>query len=408
MEWTSLHKLLVAGDVDLVARKPTSLWSNRLVLPGIDAIDHAKFDSEEKIEASPETVSLRGRRLERAVLIDSNLRKADLTAARLQGAVLVRADLREAELSCASPIEGPTRPAQDCAQLQGADLQWAKLQGANLRDAQLQGANLIGAELQGANLLGAELQGADLRGARLMDANLGYALLQGANLRSARLMGADFGGARLQGANLRDALLQGANLLGAELQGARLQTAQLQGADLRGAQLQGANLIGAQLQGADLGKAGLWLASFPADLVTQSPVPLGVADLYMSPLTTKDKANLAGTLQADITDGELLKELLDRLNPIPRYDPPKWTDEANWSRYVSQTKEPSPDELVQFLVGIACEEPGGHIANGIADRAFRSQHNGHYAKPLAMLPFSPSSTPAWPNAPLATQASCRW
>ena len=86
MEWTSLHDLLVAGDVDLVARKPTSLWSNRLVLPGIDVIDHAKFDSEEKIEASRETLSLRGRHLEGAVLIGSNLRKADLTAARLQGA----------------------------------------------------------------------------------------------------------------------------------------------------------------------------------------------------------------------------------------------------------------------------------------------------------------------------------
>src|SRR5262249_33743672 len=51
MEWSSPHDLLVAGDVDLVARRPTSLGSNRLVLPGIDVIDHAKFDSEEKIEA---------------------------------------------------------------------------------------------------------------------------------------------------------------------------------------------------------------------------------------------------------------------------------------------------------------------------------------------------------------------
>ena len=33
MEWTSLHDLLVAGNVDLVARKPTSLWSNRTPKP---------------------------------------------------------------------------------------------------------------------------------------------------------------------------------------------------------------------------------------------------------------------------------------------------------------------------------------------------------------------------------------
>ena len=83
----SLHDLLVAGDVDLIARKPTSLWSNRLVLPGIDVTDHATFDNGEKSEASRETLSLRGRLLEGAVLIDSNLRKVDLTAARLRGPI---------------------------------------------------------------------------------------------------------------------------------------------------------------------------------------------------------------------------------------------------------------------------------------------------------------------------------
>jgi len=109
MEWTSLHDLLVAGDVDLVARKPRSLWSNRLVLPGIDVIDHAKFDSEEKIEALRETFSLRGRRLEGAVLIGSGLRKVDFTGARLQGAELEDADLREASIGCAEVSEGEER-----------------------------------------------------------------------------------------------------------------------------------------------------------------------------------------------------------------------------------------------------------------------------------------------------------
>ena len=84
----SLHELLVAGDVDFAARKPKSLWSNRLVLPGFDAIDHAKFDSEAKIEGVSETVSLRARRLEGAVLINATLRKADFTAAHLQSAQL--------------------------------------------------------------------------------------------------------------------------------------------------------------------------------------------------------------------------------------------------------------------------------------------------------------------------------
>jgi len=44
----SLYEILVAGEVDFAARKPKSLWSNRLVLPGFDAIDHAKFDSEDR------------------------------------------------------------------------------------------------------------------------------------------------------------------------------------------------------------------------------------------------------------------------------------------------------------------------------------------------------------------------
>ena len=113
MEWTSLHDLLVAGNVDLVARKPTSLWSNRLVLPGIDVIDHAKFDSEEKLESLRETVSLRGRDLEGAVLIGSDLRKADFTAAQLEGADLSYADLRGAKFVCDNELN----VVRKCAQL---------------------------------------------------------------------------------------------------------------------------------------------------------------------------------------------------------------------------------------------------------------------------------------------------
>ena len=424
MEWTSLHDLLVGGDVDLVARKPRSLWSNRLVLPGIDVIDRAKFDSEEKIKALPETLSLRGRRLEGAILIDSVLRKADLTAAQLQGAVLLAADLRDAKFICDRPT---TKYASKdaCAQLQranliraqlqGADLSGANLQRANLRNAQLQGANLRSAHLQGANMEGAKLQGADLRsaevkrnweGAQLQGANLESADLQGENLSSAKLKGANLQHAELQGAVLEAAELEGANLTGANLQGAhlfeaRLQRAnlleaKLQGADLKSAQLQRANMEGAKLQGADLESAKLeganliwaevWLAKFPADLATQSGVPLGVADLEMSPLTSEEKTDLADGLQADITDGELLKELLDRLNPILQDDPEKWEDEGKWSRYIGQAKESSPDEIVQFLADMACGDPKGHITIVIAERATDFSQDAakrQYAKPLA-------------------------
>jgi uncharacterized protein YjbI with pentapeptide repeats len=374
VEWTSLHDLLVAGDVDLIARKPTSLWSNRLVLPGIDVIDHAKFDSEEKIEALRETLSLRGRRLEGAVLIGSGLRKADFTAARLQGADLEDADLRDAKFKCAGKMKGK----QDCPQLQGARLSFANLQGVVLRDVRLQGADLKNAQLQGADLERAQLQGADLV----------FARLQGADLVSAQLQGADLMLAQLQGADLKLAQLQGVVLKDAQLQGADFRYAQLQGADLRHAQLQGADLRDAQLQGADLTGANVWLVNFPDNLANQSPAPLGVADLSLLPLTADGKAELRNEFQARIANGKLLEGLIDFLNPILREEPPKWGDEDKWSRYVSQAKEKEspPDELVQFLAGMACADSEGHIANNMALRIeIYGQDEGkrHYAKPLA-------------------------
>jgi uncharacterized protein YjbI with pentapeptide repeats len=191
----SSHELLVAGDVDFAARKPKSLWSNRLVLPGFDAIDHANFDSEAKIEALSETVSLRARHLEGAVLIGAKLRKADFTAAQLQGAQLQVSDLRGAKFGCGT-LEGPVllgRPVhlvsgalvlqlQQCAHLQGASLDFASLQGASLDHAQLHGAGLFYVQLQGASLDRAQLQGASLDHAQLAGASLKEAQLQGASL----------------------------------------------------------------------------------------------------------------------------------------------------------------------------------------------------------------------------------
>jgi hypothetical protein len=81
--WRSPHELLVAGKVDYVTQRPVSLWSNRLVLPNLEIGDRLKFDAEGKITLSPETVSLRGRNLEGAVLAFAHLRKADFTAAQL-------------------------------------------------------------------------------------------------------------------------------------------------------------------------------------------------------------------------------------------------------------------------------------------------------------------------------------
>jgi uncharacterized protein YjbI with pentapeptide repeats len=237
--WATLHELLVAGEVDFAAQKPKSLWSNRLVLPGFDAIDHAKFDTEAKIGVASQTVSLRSRHLEGAVLIGAVLRKVDFAGAHLARADLTTADLRDANFACAGSAETASRSLEVmigdivCTQLQGAELQGAQLQGADLRGAQLQGVDLRYAQLQGVDLSDARLQGVDLSDARLQGVDLSRAQLQGANL----------GDADLRGVDLAIAGLQGANLGGAQLQGARLLYTQLQGADLNGAKLGGASLI---------------------------------------------------------------------------------------------------------------------------------------------------------------------
>ena len=79
----SLHELLVGGEVDDVAQRQKSRWSNRLVLPGIDLREHAKFDTKEKIDSRPTTLWLRKRQLENAILANAYLPKADFTGAEL-------------------------------------------------------------------------------------------------------------------------------------------------------------------------------------------------------------------------------------------------------------------------------------------------------------------------------------
>jgi len=213
--WASLHELLVGGTVDFGTRKPKSLWSNRLVLPGFDAIDHAKFDSEAKIEAAAETISLRARNLDGAVLIGAKLMKGDFTGAPLRGAKLYDSDLRGAKFDCADIIDSPAEKPQQCANLGGALLLGARLEGASLYGAELAGAELGYVKLQGASLAYAKLQGA----------SLGFTDLHCASLDGADLRGASLVAAQLQGASLDHADLDGASLLLADFEGASLQWA---------------------------------------------------------------------------------------------------------------------------------------------------------------------------------------
>ena len=221
----------------------------------------------------------------KVVLRERNFRFALLSRSDLHRADLAWADLRAAQM-------------------------WKTLARGKLKDGQLQGAFLKEAQLQGAQLNSAQLQGADLSKAQLQGAELSYANLQGADLRGAKLQGADLSGANLQGA------------------------------DLEGAELQGVKLDGVQLQGANLASAEIWLVDFPRDLAYQSPAPLGLADLKMSPLTPEAKAQLKQDLNANITDPAVLAVVTSRLDEILRDAPPNWDDASSWNDYVGKSKEP--------------------------------------------------------------------
>jgi uncharacterized protein YjbI with pentapeptide repeats len=285
------HEALVAGDIDFVARKPTSLWSNRLVLPNL--------------EQPAATFSARGRQLEGAVLLSASLRGIDFTAARLAGAVLNDADLREAKFTCAETqakvgldAEAPKpdgqkaeKPEQHCAQLQHASLQNAQLErakfdgasmrGISFRNATLQNASFIGATLPEARLDGTQLRGAVFDGADLAGANFERAQLQGASFTRATLSGGYFRYAQLQGAVMDRTRLQGADFRQAQLQGAwsyyadftaaSFEETQAQGASFEKARFDAALFVNAQFQGANFFDASLKGARFGREVGLQAP-----------------------------------------------------------------------------------------------------------------------------------------
>jgi len=230
-----------------------------------------------------------------------------------------------------------------------------------------------------------DLQRGDLAWADLRAAQMWKTQANG-KLKDAKLQGAFLQEAQLQGAQLSSAQLQGVDLRNAQLQGADLSYAKLQGADLRGAQLQGAKMDRTELQGADLASADVWLVNFPRDLANQSPAPLGLADLKMSPLTREAKAQLKQNLGTDITDPIVLPVVTARLDEILRNEPPSWDDGNSWTDYVGKAKEPSAGELARFHAELACGDTEGTIAISMAGRAaaFETEHSAKgYAKPFA-------------------------
>jgi uncharacterized protein YjbI with pentapeptide repeats len=299
LDW--LRQKLVAGSYDPATRKPESLWSNRLVLPGFDVIDHTKLDTEAKIQALRETISLRSRHLEGAILAGAGLRKADFTAAHLQNAQLDGADLRETTFGCAS--------TDRCTHLENARLFEANLAGATLDGALLQGAYLSSAQLQGVSF-----DGADVRGADFTAAHLEGAVLSNANLQGARLFNA-----RLQGASLDFADLKVAKMDGAQLQGASLYETQIQGADLKSVNFGGALLYGVYTWHADVSNVSMtnaWLEDPHMGPVTPCRAITSITPCRWTVQTMVDVRNeISATSISDDRKAATLADLEKRLNP---------------------------------------------------------------------------------------------
>ena len=135
-----------------------------------------------------------------------------------------------------------------------------------------------------------------------------------------------------------------------------------------------------------MGLAEIWLVDFPRDLANQSPAPLGLADVKMSPLSPEAKAQLKQDLSAGITDPAVLAVVMSRLDEILRDEPPSWDDGNSWTDYVGKAKEPSAEELARFHAQLACDDTEGSIANSMAARAAASeseQFGKAYAKAFA-------------------------
>jgi uncharacterized protein YjbI with pentapeptide repeats len=307
MGWVSLHELLFEVDKD--ANIAESLFANRLFLPDLDVIDHVKFDSEAKIVALSQSISLRNRHLENAVLSRANLRKANFSGAFLQGALL------------------------DGAQLQGANLDGANLQRASLDSAELQGASLIATQLQGASLASVQLQGATLLRAQLQFAYLAAA--------------------RLQGSSLEEAILWEAVLSGADLQGSLLDRAQLQGADLSGAKLQGASLK----------NAFVWKAAPPDQAVIQ--------DTLVDALETRAKYRDLGCelLACDWPPPQYVRRQGSRIESVKPEDEQNMSSAWKGLEKTSPTTDDYEDGLVDYLMGIGCESnKATYVIRQLAER----------------------------------------
>ncbi|MBR0813475.1 pentapeptide repeat-containing protein [Bradyrhizobium diazoefficiens] len=371
MDRRSLHDLLIAGEVDAVTRRPVSLWSNRLVLPQLDL-------------ASGESLSLRGRNLQRAVLFAAQIPKADFTGARMQEVLLDGADLRGARFGCGKgnllaiggffyssslPDVKDRFDGEDCTQLQNA----------SLRNARLQDAVLDGAELQGADLHGALLHGASMTAARLQGSSLMNAELHGAILDKANLMGADLSHAELYAASLIITVLDGAKLYLTQLHGARFVQTDLSGTAMFAPYTWRATVLprrsDATLVLAPNAKPE-YESKLGEDCKEKVPVT-GKSYTSNGCVWSKKRFELVKqTIVEGIPDTERRKRVIDRievLNPAAPAVPGHNAESSDvWQRLTSTS--PSRAESIgvraKLLASAACETRGSYLIRALLAKRF--------------------------------------
>ena len=363
----AIRVALIAGDVNPATRKPESLWSNRLVLSGLNVPAERKLDSPDKLAAASESISLRNRNLDGAVLIGADLRKADLVGASLRWAIMLGADLTEAQLGCIGTWIGgeaasgavPER-APICARLDGAILSAARLSGVEASGAVFQGAEMFGAELFGARLLGASFAGTSLAGATLDAAVAAGALFHAANMRGTSLRGAYLFEAQFQASDLTDARLDGAILDKARLQGTTLENATLTGASLSEAYVWRSDARAAKVTAADL-RTRSERRSAPC----VSPARTG--DCEWGPQDyTAWRATVETTLPAGWLRDLVLIRSSDKLDPAKPDDPAvmRWWADARAS---PASQEAVADHMAREWMAIACQAAGApHVARALA------------------------------------------
>ena len=226
----SASRFLFEGDVDGVTGHPSSLFANRLILPGEHFYDPAK---REKAEVS---VSLRGRDLRAAILQRTDLRMADFTGASLIDVSLVGAQLQKANFGCAAKLvlePGRTRQRADyCDEARATDVR-----GADFSEAFLHGTKLDHAKLNGARFARTMMQGVSANNADMTVVNLMYARAEGASFVDTRITAASSLQAQMQGPISRVRISSNSFLYGTQLQAAEINNATLTNATVRSANL---------------------------------------------------------------------------------------------------------------------------------------------------------------------------